>query len=61
MSASSITNPAVVNLARLLQSIDTDGDPDNGIQISTQAHSAASDMAVDFSSATFDADVTNLI
>ncbi|HTF96899.1 MAG TPA: hypothetical protein VL995_12255, partial [Cellvibrio sp.] len=39
--------PVVLNIARLLQSLDTDGNPDNGISISTSAAQAAA--AVDFS------------
>lgn len=42
-----VENPVVVNIARLLQSLDTDGDPANGIQIPAAAAEAAA--AVDFS------------
>jgi len=51
----------LVNMARLLQTLDTDGDVDNGITIGEDAHSFATGMTLDFASATFDADVANLI
>lgn len=43
----------VVNILRLLQSLDIDGDADNGIQISETAHTAATGLALDFSSDDF--------
>jgi hypothetical protein len=52
---------ALVNMARLLQTLDTDGDVDNGITIGEDAHTFAAGMMLDFASATFDADVANLI
>jgi Electron transfer DM13 len=52
---------ALVNMARLLQTLDTDGDVDNGITIGEDAHTFATGMTLDFASATFDADVANLI
>jgi len=52
---------ALINMARLLQTLDTDGDVDNGITIGDGAHTFAIGMTLDFASATFDADVTNLI
>lgn len=54
----------VINVARLLQSLDEDGDPENGITITDQAHVVAADIAEldfsdpDFASAT---QVVNLI
>jgi len=57
-----INDPSVVNLARLLQSLDENGDPTNGISIHNDAHlSATGLMSLDFASATFDADVINLV
>lgn len=58
-STTSVDDPRVVNLARLLQSLDTDGSPDNGIEISPAAAMAAT--PVDFASVTFEADVANLV
>ena len=52
---------ALINMARLLQTMDTDGDVDNGITIGDDAHSFATGMTLDFTSNTFDADVANLI
>lgn len=49
----------VVNLARLLQTIDTDANPDNGITIGAEASASAS--PVDFASNTFDQQVINLV
>jgi hypothetical protein len=56
-----INDPSVVNIARLLQSLDADGDPTNGISIDDTAHLSATGMSLDFSSPTFDAEVTNLV
>jgi hypothetical protein len=55
------SDTALVNMARLLQTLDTDGDVDNGIMIGQDAHTFATGMTLDFASATFDADVANLI
>ncbi len=59
-SAPSITDVRVVNLARLLQTLDTDGNPDNGITISDMAYSAAT-TSIDFSSLSFDTDIAGLV
>jgi len=56
-----INDPSVVNMARLLQSLDEDGDPANGISIGDTAHLSATGMSLDFASPTFDADVGNLV
>jgi len=51
----------VQNLSRLLQTLDEDGNPDNGIRISASAAASATGLNLDFSSAEFDTDVTNLV
>ena len=56
-----ITDPRVMNLARLLQTLDVDGDAENGIEISSDAIASATGLDVDFGSAGFDADVANLV
>ena len=56
-----LTNTSVINIARLLQSLDVDGDPSNGIEISPVAHTAATGLSVLFDSPTFDTDVANLV
>lgn len=61
VGTSSSTDTAVVNIARLLQTLDVDGDPANGISINAAAHTAASGMTVSFDSATFDNDVNTLV
>jgi hypothetical protein len=48
-------------MVRLLMSLDSDGNPDNGIEIPTVVHTAATGMSVDFSSATFETDVQPLL
>lgn len=45
---SDLTDQRVVNLGRLLQSLDDDGDLENGIQIASAAHSAATGTTLDF-------------
>ncbi|GGA67231.1 hypothetical protein GCM10011369_06100 [Neiella marina] len=59
--AADIDDPEVTNLARLLISIDVDGDTDNGINISQEAHDAAQNMTVDFADEDFDSDVVGLV
>lgn len=56
-----INHTGLVNLCRLLQSLDVDGDPSNGITIAQQAHLSATGLNIDFESTTFDIDVTNLV
>ena len=57
-----IHNTAVVNIARLLQTLDADGDPSNGITIENAAHTAATGMSdLNFAGTTFDTAVTNLV
>ena len=56
-----LTDTSVVNIVRLLQSLDVDGDPSNGIEISSTAQTAASGISVSFDSPTFDTDVANLV
>lgn len=56
-----INNTAVVNTLRLLQSLDSDGDASNGIQIPVAAHTIAKSINVDFSSDDFDSQVSNLV
>jgi hypothetical protein len=51
----------VVNMLRLLQSLDIDGDPSNNIKISDAAHELAVGMTVDFSSDDFEQQVSNLV
>lgn len=59
------TDQRVTNLARLLQSLDEDGDPENGITLGDAAHSAATGVTLDFDVPveTFaaNADVINLV
>ena len=53
-----LTDTKVVNFARLLQTLDTDGDPDNGISIAEVAHQSAAGLTVDFEDPAFDSNVT---
>lgn len=60
-----INHPAVINIARLLQSLDVDGDPTNGITITASIRNAAASMTLDtlqaFSSNTFENDVNDFL
>ncbi len=47
-TASDASNPAVINIARLLQTLDDDGDPDNGILILPSVRELAVDQAINF-------------
>ena len=60
-STTEITDISVMNLARLLQTLDTDGDPSNGIALSELANTSAAGLNVDFSSESFDDQVINLV
>lgn len=57
----SIADTRVVNLIRLLQTLDTDATPENGITISDTAISSATGLTLDFASTNFDAEVVNLV
>lgn len=61
--ATSIDNQQALNIARLLVSIDADGDPSNGITIHADAASAATAVDFNVDKVTFEANtaVTNLI
>lgn len=59
-----ITAPAVVNFARLLQTLDDDGDPSTGLTIPASAHDLATqpiDFDVDVDDFAASAEVTNLL
>ncbi|MBU2871697.1 DM13 domain-containing protein [Colwellia sp. E2M01] len=56
-----INHKSVVNLLRLLQSLDTDGDASNGIEISDSVHQLATELTLDFSATDFDQQVAPLI
>jgi hypothetical protein len=56
-----INHTGVVNMARLLQSLDEDCNPDNGISISGEALLAATGMSIDFEDPDFDSKVANLV
>jgi hypothetical protein len=61
-NAENYNDPRVINLARLLQTLDADGDPANGIAISASALSVAAGITLtDFSAADFDAQVNALV
>ena len=51
----------VVNLLRLLQSLDNDGDSSNGIEITEASHQLASALNIDFAADNFDQQVADLI
>ncbi len=54
-------NTSVVNLNRLLQSLDADGDPNNGIDLTALEASHTQGLNIDFASPNFDAQVINLV
>jgi hypothetical protein len=59
--AADANDPRVVNIVRLLMTLDSDSNPDNGIDIPAVAHTAAAGLSVDFASATFEADIQSLV
>jgi hypothetical protein len=56
-----LSNPEVLNIVRLLQALDEDGDPDNGITISDTAKSIATQLDFGLSQSGFAASVLNFI
>jgi len=56
-----INDTSVVNLLRLLQSLDEDGDATNGIKIPEMAHEMAAGLSVNFAADDFDSQVNELI
>ena len=56
-----IDHRGVVNVSRLLQSVDIDGNPDNGIDIAEAAHAIRSVGQTDFESVEFTAAINPLI
>jgi len=65
VSGGTVDSEEVVNIARLLQTLDSDGDASNGISIEDSAHTSASGYSLDFSQSTADfgssASVSNYI
>ncbi len=51
----------VVNLLRLLQSLDIDGDASNGIEIAESIHQLAANLSLDFSADNFEQQVSELV
>ncbi len=60
-NASDASDPTVQNIARLLQSMDEDGNPGNGITISPAVRDAAAGLTIDFSAGDFDSQATSLL
>lgn len=60
-STENMGDTRVINLSRLLQTLDVDSNPDNGITLSESAAASATGLDVDFASPTFDASVGNLV
>ena len=60
-STTNIADTRVMNLARLLQTLDTDGDPVNGITLADAASASATGLALDFAAADFENQVVNLV
>lgn len=56
-----VSDTSVINMARLLQTLDNDCNPENGIVISGQVLLATAGMSIDFESESFDDNVRGLI
>ncbi len=59
-NSDALDNSVAMNITRLLQTLDLDGNYDNGIEITAMAHTMATGMSIDFSSARFVDEVANL-
>lgn len=51
----------VINLARLLLTLDSDNNPENGITIDSDAFAASEGISVDFASTTFETDIADYV
>ncbi len=60
-NTSEYSNPGVINLSRLLQTLDLDGVPENGIELADNIHDLASSASIDFTSDSFDANLAQLV
>jgi len=56
-NATDPTDPVVTNIVRLLLTLDDDGDPNNGISISSATSGTAAGLSVDFTAADLSADI----
>lgn len=56
-----IYHQPLVNVIRLLQTLDSDGDPENGIEITDAVHDLAANLSLDFTSADFEQAVNDFI
>ena len=60
-STEQVSDARVLNMARLLQTLDNDGMPGNGITISAEAHNQANGVTVDFAALDFDQQVQDVV
>lgn len=60
-STDDITDTRVMNLSRLLQTLDVDGNPVNGITLSDSAAASATGLSIDFAADDFESQVVNLV
>jgi hypothetical protein len=56
VGATSANNPQVINIVRLLLSLDSDGDPNNGITVTNEVATAVAELTVDFTVADLSTD-----
>jgi len=61
VNTDNVNHPSVVNIIRLLQSLDEDGNADNGIKIPEVALELAKGLTVDFASVDFEGQVADLV
>ncbi len=61
VGTSDVTNPVAINIVRLLMSLDTDGNPNNGIQITEKTRNSATDAVIDFNLPLADFDKTGAV
>lgn len=59
--AENSSNTTVLNISRLLQTLDEDGDPSNGIKISNSVSEAVKEKSLDFMASDFDTKATTLL
>lgn len=56
-----LSTPSVINILRFLQTLDDDGDPENGITVSEETATALSDAVLPFELDSFESEATTVI
>ncbi|WP_448247589.1 DM13 domain-containing protein [Thalassotalea agariperforans] len=56
-----LEHSGVINMLRLLQTLDVDGNAENGIELSSLIHTLAANLTIDFTSQTFEEQIAEFV